>query len=80
MAISKRQLIFGGFVGFIGLVGMIVSGSQAMAQSNWARPSSAGFPPIVAAWAKAWNAGDAAGMAALFTADGVYDDYAFQAS
>lgn len=36
-------------------------------------------PTVVKAWAKAWNEADAAGMAALFTEDGLYEDYAFQA-
>ena len=37
------------------------------------------IPPIVKKWAAAWESSDAAGMAKLFTADGVYDDFAFQA-
>jgi len=36
-------------------------------------------PPIVQQWADAWNNADAAGMARLFTEDGVYQDFAFQA-
>lgn len=36
-------------------------------------------PPIVQRWMDAWNRGDAVGMAALFTDDGVYQDFAFQA-
>ena len=37
------------------------------------------IPPIVQSWQDAWNAGDAQTMSALFTEDGVYQDYAFQA-
>lgn len=36
-------------------------------------------PHIVQAWANAWNTADSSAMAQLFTADGVYEDYAFQA-
>jgi steroid delta-isomerase-like uncharacterized protein len=36
-------------------------------------------PPIAAKWASAWNRCDATDMAALFTDDAVYDDFAFQA-
>lgn len=38
------------------------------------------FPSIVQRWADAWNTADADGMAELFTADGVYEDVAFQFS
>lgn len=37
------------------------------------------MPSIVQKWADAWNNGDARGMAALFTDDGVYQDFAFGA-
>lgn len=37
------------------------------------------LPPVVAAWAEAWNTADAEAMAALFAPDGVYEDWAFQA-
>ena len=36
-------------------------------------------PLIVRKWADAWNRADAAGMARLFTEDGAYQDFAFQA-
>lgn len=35
-------------------------------------------PPIVAHWAAAWETGDGAAMAALFTEDGLYEDLAFE--
>ncbi|WP_033293702.1 nuclear transport factor 2 family protein [Amycolatopsis jejuensis] len=38
------------------------------------------YPHVVTAWANAWNTGDAARMAELFTADGTYRDNAFQVS
>ena len=37
------------------------------------------IPPVVQAWMDAWNTGDAEAMSALFTEDGVYQDFAFQA-
>ncbi|QNK64962.1 nuclear transport factor 2 family protein [Pedobacter sp. PAMC26386] len=43
-------------------------------------PSSVPTPGIILAWAKAWNDGSGKEMSALFTEDGIYDDYAFQAS
>ncbi|BDP43931.1 hypothetical protein DAETH_39000 (plasmid) [Deinococcus aetherius] len=44
-------------------------------------PTASGrpVPPIVQKWITAWNTGDANAMAALFTDDGVYQDYAFGA-
>lgn len=44
-------------------------------------PAASGrpVPAIVQNWADAWNHADAAGMANLFTSDGVYQDFAFQA-
>lgn len=51
----------------------------AAAAAQDAPPSAdASIPPIVEQWAAAWNDYDAAGMAALFTEDGVYRDEAFQ--
>ncbi len=36
-------------------------------------------PAVVQAWRDAWNTGDAEAMSELFTEDGVYQDFAFQA-
>lgn len=38
----------------------------------------ASLPNLVAKWADAWNNCDPMAMAGLFTADGIYDDLAFQ--
>jgi steroid delta-isomerase-like uncharacterized protein len=54
--------------------------APAQAQTSTNPGGTRQIPPIVQAWADAWNSGDAEGMAALFTDDGVYEDYAFQAS
>lgn len=35
-------------------------------------------PLLVQRWADAWNTADAKGMAALFTTDGIYEDFSFQ--
>ncbi|MGY2894361.1 ester cyclase [Deinococcus sp. UYEF24] len=44
-------------------------------------PAASGrpVPSIVQKWADAWNHADPAGMVQLFTDDGVYQDFAFQA-
>lgn len=50
-------------------------GGKAQAASD---RHDAGIPPVVTAWAEAWNSSDPQKMAALFTKDGVYQDNAFQ--
>ena len=42
-------------------------------------PSERPVPEVVARWLDAWNQADARGMAALFTENGVYQDFAFGA-
>jgi steroid delta-isomerase-like uncharacterized protein len=42
-------------------------------------PTMPEVPVVVQAWVDAWNAADSEAMAQLFAADGVYEDYAFQA-
>lgn len=51
----------------------------AAAQDGSAAAEPRPIPPIVEKWAKAWETDDAQGMADLFTEDGVYEDFAFQA-
>ncbi len=36
------------------------------------------IPKVIRQWERAWNTGDAEGMAKLFTPDGIYEDFAFQ--
>lgn len=56
--------------------GLLATAAPAFAQAP--KPPS-NEPEIVQAWADAWNAADGSAMSRLFTADGVYEDYAFQA-
>lgn len=58
-------------IALVALAGSAIAQEGAPAE---ARP----VPPVVEAWAAAWNAADAEGMAALFTEDGTYEDLAFQ--
>ena len=66
---------------------LISLGAAASAQENPIGPidpatpptPARSVPPVVQAWMDAWNTGDAQGMRALFTEDGVYQDFAFQA-
>jgi steroid delta-isomerase-like uncharacterized protein len=65
---------------------VLVGAAPAAAGSVPASPSQGGssltaarpLPRIVTRWAAAWNSGSPDRMAALFTADGVYEDLAFQ--
>lgn len=43
------------------------------------QPSGRPVPAVIQKWADAWNTADAAGMAELFTENGVYQDFAFGA-
>lgn len=65
------------------LTAMTLGGLPALAQTiTAARPIQATerpVPPVIARWLDAWNRGDAQAMAALFTEDGVYQDFAFGA-
>ena len=58
-------------------------GSSALAQAITAatppQPTERPVPAVVQQWMTAWNQADAEGMAALFTEDGVYQDFAFGA-
>ncbi|MFE3172797.1 nuclear transport factor 2 family protein [Amycolatopsis sp. NPDC059090] len=64
-----RNVVVGGVVA---VLAALTSGSVAQAQV------SQRIPHVVKAWADAWNSGDAAKMASLFTDDGTYQDNAFQ--
>ena len=41
-------------------------------------PYSRRIPKVIRQWERAWNTGDAEGMAKLFTRQGIYEDFAFQ--
>lgn len=60
-----------------------LGGSPALAQAITAAtppsPSGRPVPPVVARWMNAWNSGDTQALAALFTTNGVYQDFAFGA-
>ncbi len=60
-----------------------LGGSPALAQTITAAvppaPSESPVPEVVRRWMTAWNQADAQGMAALFTENGVYQDFAFGA-
>ncbi|MYW90159.1 SgcJ/EcaC family oxidoreductase [Amycolatopsis rubida] len=56
-----------------GIAAALVAGSAVSTAQ-----ASSRIPHVVKAWAEAWNAGDAAEMASLFTNDGTYRDNAFQ--
>lgn len=53
--------------------------APAITGSTPPTPTGRPVPPIVQRWMDAWNSADAGGMAALFTKEGVYQDYAFGA-
>ena len=55
------------------------SAGAARAQEPSAHAGKGSVPSIAQAWANAWKNDDAQGMAALFTPDGIYEDFAFQA-
>ncbi len=78
-----RRTILGGTVVGAGAALLGASGGGAVAASGGTqgggREDAAMVPRIVQQWADAWNAADPARMAALFTDDGVYEDFAFQA-
>ncbi len=42
-------------------------------------PTGRPVPKVVQRWMDAWNSADTSGMAALFTQNGIYQDYAFGA-
>lgn len=60
---------------------LLAFAGAGLAQSTATAISDAtrSIPPIAAQWAAAWENDDAQGMAALFTPDGIYEDFAFQA-
>ena len=66
---------------------LISLGAAASAQNSPIGPISPAtpptparsVPPVVQAWMDAWNTGDAGAMSELFTENGVYQDFAFQA-
>ncbi|WP_216329354.1 ester cyclase [Deinococcus aestuarii] len=58
---------------------MSVTAAQGVATATPPLPTQRPVPPIVQQWADAWNKADAGGMAKLFTDDGVYQDFAFEA-
>lgn len=49
--------------------------TQATVPQATGRP----VPPLIQQWANAWNNADAVAMAKLFTPQGIYQDFAFQA-
>lgn len=57
-----------------------VNAAPAPAGSAAATADRRAVPAIARAWADAWNSGDGEELAALFTRDGVYQDFAFGAS
>ncbi len=59
------------------LTGLAVA--QGVTAATPPLPTQRPVPPIVQQWATAWNTADAKGMAELFTDDGVYQDFAFEA-
>lgn len=56
-----------------------VTGAQGVADATPPLPTGRPVPQVVQQWADAWNKADATGMAKLFTDDGVYQDFAFEA-
>lgn len=58
---------------------MSVTAAQGVAAATPPLPTGRPVPQIVQQWADAWNKADAKGMAGLFTDDGVYQDFAFEA-
>ena len=78
-----RRAILGGTAVGAGAALLGVPNGGAVAADGGA-PAGEGegaamVPRVVQRWADAWNAADPERMAALFTADGVYEDFAFQA-
>ncbi len=66
---------------FLPTATLVLLGFGVGAAAQYAeRASAQPLPPVVEAWANAWNDFDARGMAALFTEHGVYRDEAFQAT
>ena len=75
------------FISLAALALLISLGAAASAQESPIKPitpatpptPARSVPPVVQAWLDAWNTGDAEAMSELFTEDGVYQDFAFQA-
>lgn len=56
-----------------------MAGAQGPTAAAPPLPTNRPVPATVQKWADAWNRADAKGMAELFTDDGVYQDFAFEA-
>ena len=52
----------------------LLAGAGVPAIAQDATPAAGAVPDVVLAWIDAWNAADSAAIAALYTADGVYED------
>ena len=78
-----RRTILGGVAAGTGAVLLGAAGGDAAAAGGdgdlGGEKGAAMVPQVVHQWADAWNAASPERMAALFTADGVYEDFAFQA-
>jgi len=57
----------------LGIVQAVWAADDAAAQTA-ATPEVSSIPPVVRSWIDAYNAGDYAAMAALYAADGTYED------
>lgn len=79
IALSVRLLTVSALIALSGCSATTAQSAPAQPTSQAHRASARPVPKIVRAWASAWNMGDAEGMARLFTADGVYEDFAFGA-
>lgn len=74
--VTRRAAVGAAGVGIVSLgLGVRPASASASAQAT---PTA--LPPVVERWAAAWTAHDAEALAALFTADGLYEDLAFGAS
>lgn len=76
-AVSRRR-----FVALAGTAAALslVSAAPAAADTTPSTDRPCHVPRLIRLWAQAWNTGDAALMASLFTEDGTYTDHAFQAT
>lgn len=75
-----RRAVLGGMAASASTALLAASGGRTvLADGGGNAQRDRRVPPIVQQWADAWNAQAPAQMAALFTADGVYEDFAFEA-
>jgi steroid delta-isomerase-like uncharacterized protein len=79
-----RRTMLGGVAAGAGAALLVApGGGTIVAASSGTRPGkregAAMAPEVVQRWADAWNTASPERMAALFTDDGVYEDFAFQA-